>query len=215
MRTPIDIRDDLTDSLTHLRSILAKLRLNSVPGKPFNFSDAHKMSEGLLLSGWSHWEEFIHELLIVDCSTDVGGTLKKNITRFRSAGAPERLADHILSHPDSPNKFIEWNYSDVVARANRFLAPGHRYIAPLPKSVDLDFIKRMRNGIAHKSDKARDSFLKLARAAPFSLPPAQMRGVTVGRFIFSHRWPGTPATSPFILEVVLDVIENSARTLVP
>jgi hypothetical protein len=213
MRTSVEIRDDLTDSITHIRSALGKLRANSVPGTAFSFPDAHKISEGLLLSAWTHWEAFIQELLVVDLARDSRGFLLRDIRKFRVAGAPERLAEALLSHPDAPEKWIEWNYSDVFARAGRFLSAGHRYPAALPRNNDLILLKRIRNGIAHRSDKARGSFLALARAAPFRLTPAQMRGITAGRFVFSHRWGGVGAA--FVLEESLSIIEQCAFVLVP
>jgi hypothetical protein len=210
MRTPQQIRTDLTDSTAHIRAALTTLRNQSGIRRPFTFPDAHKISEGLFLSAWTHWEEFLHELLEVDLATDRNGFLLKDIRRFRVKGAPERLAERLLSHPDAPGKFVEWNYSDVFSRASTFLAVGHRYPQTLPRDGDLTMLKRIRNGIAHRSDRAKASFLALARGAPFGLASAQMRGITVGRFVFSHMWGAA-----FVLEESLQVIDDSARTLVP
>jgi hypothetical protein len=210
MRTPVQIKADLIDSLNHIRGALTTLRAQSGIHRPFTFPDAHKISEGLFLSAWTHWEEFLHELLEVDLATDPQGFLRKDISRFRVRAAPERLAERLLSHPDAPDKFVEWDYSNVYARAESFLAAGHRYPQSLPRSNDLAFLKRIRNGIAHRSDRAKESFLSLARGNPFNLHAAQMRGITVGRFVFSHHWNGG-----FILEASLQLIEDSATILVP
>lgn len=210
MRTTAQIKADLIDSLTHIRSALQTLRAQSGLHRPFTFPDAHKISEGLFLSSWTHWEEFLHELLEVDLATDAQGLLRREVRRFRVKAGAERLAERLLSHPDAPEKFVEWDYSNVYSRAKNFLSAGHRYPQSLPRNNDLAFLKRIRNGIAHRSDKAKKSFLDLARGNPFNLTSPQMRGITVGRFVFSHQW-----NEVFILEASLQVIEDSATTLVP
>jgi hypothetical protein len=189
---------------------LGTLRKQSGLRRPFAFPAAHKVSEGLFLSAWTHWEEFLHELLEVDLATDRTGFLLKDIRQFRVRGAPERLSERLLSHPDAPEKFVEWNYSNVYSRAESFLSAGHRYPQTLPRNNDLNLLKRVRNGIAHRSDRAKAKFLSLAREAPFNLTAGQMRGITVGRFVFSHKWGQT-----FVLEESFQVIDDSARALVP
>lgn len=210
MRPPADIKSDLVDSLNHLKQVVGKLRSESGKGKLFTFPDAHKLSEGIILSGWTHWEAFIREILTYDVATDNKGALCGEITKFRTKGAPGRLAERIVNHPDSPEKWVEWNYNDVVTRANAFLGSSHRYPASLARGNDLTYLKRIRNGIAHKSDKARDSFLKLVSNAPFSIPSKKRSGITVGRFLFSHKW-----NTNFVLEESIKVIEDCCNQLIP
>jgi len=190
--------------------VFNKLRANSGLHREFTFPDAHKLTEGLLLSAWTHWEEFIRDILIIDLGTDADGFLKKDIRKFRTKGAPLRYAEKILNHPDSPQKFIEWDYGIVRLRADNFLSAGHRYPTALTRQTELDHLKRIRNGIAHKSDRAWTSFRNLVTGAPFNLTQNQMKGLTVGRFALSHQWNGN-----YVLSEVVNVIRDCANELVP
>jgi hypothetical protein len=210
VRTDTQIKKDLTDTLTHLRSVLTALRQCSGKNKTFTFPGAHKIAEGLLLRAWTEWEAFLRELLVSDFSSDVAGSLRREIKKFRTIAAPERLAERLLNHPDSPEKFVEWNYADVFRRADDNLGAGHRFPKSLKTDKDLERLKRMRNSIAHRSDKAWDSFMKLVLEAPFSLAKPQRAGITPGRFIFSHKWGES-----FVLEKAFDLIEDSCKELVP
>lgn len=71
-------------------------------------------------------------------------------------------------------------------------------------------MKRIRNAVAHKSDRAWDSFKLLVRAAPFSLTAKQMKGITVGRFLVSHNWN----SNRVILEC-FSIHRDNAMHLVP
>lgn len=209
MKTPQDLRDDFITTLDHLDSIADKLRANAGNGRIFSFPDFHKLSEGIFLSSWTHWEEVIRGLLILDLATDPNGLLCKDVRTFRVKGAPYTYAEALLNHPDAPNKFVEWDYGSVKSRADEFLGVGHRFIA-LSRNADLDLIKRIRNAIAHKSDRAWNSFKTLASDAPFNLTPRQFRGLTAGRFVTSHQWNGH-----FILEETLSIHRTHIGELVP
>lgn len=178
--------------------------------KVFTFPDAHKLSEGILLSGWTHWEAFLREIFTYDVATDSQGVLQREIKKFRTKGASGRLAERIANHPDAPDKWVEWSYSDVHSRANSLLHKSHRYPAQLKRMKDLQYLKRIRNGIAHRSDNARNSFLKLVSQSPFNIASGNRRGITVGRFLFSHTWGST-----FVLEESIQVIETCCCEIVP
>ncbi len=210
MKTVNQSKTEIQVTLNHIRLVYNKLSNQSGRGKHFTFPDAHKLTEGLLLSIWTHWEEFIQEILIIDLATASDGFLKKDIKKFRTKGAPLRYAEKILNHPDSPDKFIEWDYGIVQKRANNYLATGHRYPQSLARQNDIDKLKRVRNGIAHKSDRAWTSFLKLVKEAPFNLAKNQIKGLTVGRFAFSHTWNGNS-----VLIESINVIEACVNELVP
>ena len=209
MKTVDDSKTEIKNTLVHIRNVATKLHSQSGKNKPFTFPDAHKLTEGLLLSIWTHWEEFIREILITDLATDDKGFLLKDIKDFRTKGASLRYAEKILNHPDSPESFIGWDYSAVQKRAKNYLSSGHRY-AQLHRQVDIEKLKRIRNGVAHKSDNAWESFIKLVKGVPFNTAANKMRGITVGRFAFSQQWNG----SSVIIEAV-NVIESCVDQLVP
>jgi hypothetical protein len=207
-----DLRDELLGTLTHIEGILTKVTQNSGPHGFLSAPDLHKIAEGLFLSAWTHWEQFTHYLLIEDLSTIASSRLHRSVRQFRTAGAAWRLANQLLSHPDHPQRHVEWSdYASVVSRANEFLGAGNRFAAtPLPRRGDLDLLKRVRNAVAHRSDRAWNSFLTLCRSAPFSLTPAQMRGITPGRFLVAHNWNGHP-----VLRDTIALLEAAAHHLVP
>jgi hypothetical protein len=207
-----DLRDDFLNTLAHIGSVLTKVTQNSGPKGFLSAPDLHKLAEGLFLSAWTHWEQFTHYLLVEDLATSVTSKLHRGVRQFRTRGAAWRIANQLLSHPDHPRRFGEWSdYADVVSRANEFLGAGNRFAAtPLPRRGDIDLLKRVRNAVAHRSDRARDSFLRLCRDVPFSIPPPQMKGITPGRFLVAHLWNGQP-----ILRDALSMLDNAARHLVP
>jgi hypothetical protein len=152
--------------------------------------DLHKLTEGLLLSAWSHWEEFCRDLVIEDLTSRPSSCLRREIRNFRTKKAPIRLAERIVNHPDHPDRFIEWhNYEHLRDRATALLGLAHRYVAlGNPYAPDLTTILTLRNAVAHKSDKAKEGFVRIITQPPFSLSPASRKGITVGRFISSHNW---------------------------
>jgi len=193
MTTQSDHRDEFIATLDHLVSVATRVAGALRAGGPFTFPDHHKISEGLFLSAWTHWEEFIRLLLIDDLAEDPAGFVRKDIQRFRVKGALRRIAERVLFQPDPPKRFVEWDFGLVRSRADTFLPANHRFTAALPRAVDLDRLKKIRNAIAHKSDRAWASFRTLVIQPPFSLAPNQLRGLTVGRFLAAHNWNGQRA----------------------
>jgi len=206
------LRDEFLGTLTHIGGVLTKVTHNCGPRGFLSPPDLHKLAEGLFLSAWTHWEQFTHYLLVEDLATNPTSKLHRGVRQFRTAGASWRLANQMLSHPDHPQKFVEWSdYAAVLSRANEFLGAGNRFAAtPLPRRGDLELLKRVRNAIAHRSDRAWESFLSLCRAAPFSIPPARMKGITPGRFLVANTWNGQT-----VLRDALSLLEGAARHLVP
>lgn len=211
MQTQVETREEFVDTLNHISGAFDKVKPLSGIGQPLNFPDLHKLSEGLFLSAWTHWEGFCRSLMLIDLATDPAGLLNHDVKKYRTKNAPYRLAERMLNHPDHPNRFIEWNdYVAVKQRANEFLDPGHRFVSLGQLEADLAFIKRIRNAIAHKSDRAWESFRSLAKNAPFNLAPAQMKGITPGRFVSSHTWG-----ADVVIKATIDKLEQCALQLVP
>jgi hypothetical protein len=207
-----ELRDEFLKALTHIGNVLTKVMQNSGAGGFLIESDLHTIAEGLFLSAFTHWEQFTRYLLIADLANSPTSTLHREVQQFRDADAPMRLATQLLKHPDHPQKFIEWsNYADIVSRANQFLGAGNRFAAtPLPRRNDLELLKRVRNAVAHRSDKAWASFLDLCEDPPFQIPPAQIVGITPGRFLVAHDINGQP-----ILRDAIVLLDAAAHHLVP
>lgn len=210
MRTVNDEKNDLLKTLTHIDSVVTKVIRITGKNQTLTFADSHKIAEGLFLSAWTHWEEFLREIIIIDLATDPQGFLLKDIKKFRVKGASMRYAEKLLNHPDAPKSWVEWNYDQVFQRAEEFLGSGHRYPPKLPRQDDIQKLKRIRNGIAHHSDNAWDKFKELVQKQPFNLTPCQLRGLTVGRFLISTRWNGHP-----VIQESIQIIRDSADALIP
>lgn len=182
------------------------------------FQTTNKLAEGLFLSAWTHWEEFLRKLFTEDLASLPKSALRHEVKQFRTKNAPARLAEIMLGHPDE-YKWIEWSdFNAVMNRAATFLGAGSRFqtvtAAPAGGPLALDEndlakMKRIRNAIAHKSDYAWESFRKLAQAAPFSLTRSQMKGITVGRFLISHKWDSKP-----VLQESLARLQTNGQVLV-
>ena len=115
-----------------------------------------------------------------------------------------------MDHPDA-NKWVEWSeVNNVIDRADLFLGASHRYGVLRAYKSDFETLKRIRNAVAHKSDRAWTSFRSLVKGPPFSLTSKQMRGITTGRFLSSHDWNGNK-----VLEEAITKLENAAKQLVP
>jgi hypothetical protein len=210
MPTALEHRQAFVDTLNHVRDAFGRIRLNTGIGQILRFPDLHKLTEGLFLSAWTYWEGFCRNLLVTDLAMDVGGALRSEVKNFRTKNAPARLATRILNHPDHPEKFVDWaDYKTVRDRADEFLAAGHRFV-PLPRNDDLTKLKRIRNAVAHRSDKAWDSFRSLVVGAPFNLAGNQLKGITPGRFLASHQWNGN-----WVLVEAVGLLEACSLVLVP
>ena len=208
-----DIRNEFVGSLTHISSVLTKITQNSGPGGFLSETDLHTIAEGLLLFAFTSWEQFTRSLLIEDVATSPDSAVHRSVDQFHDPGAPLRLATYFLQHPDHPRKFIEWSeYADIEARANELLGANNRFAAPpLPRRRDIEMLKRVRNAIAHRSERAWTSFLKVCADHPyFPVPSAQMAGMTPGRFLVAHQWNGQP-----VMRDALALLEGAARHLVP
>ena len=203
-------KKEFSNTVSHILRIEGKISNSLGPGGAFSFPDQHKIYEGLFLSAWTHWEEFLRDVVIDDLSEDKNGVLLKGIKKFRTKGSPRRLAERILLHPDHPKKFVEWDLNIIKNRADRLLSGNHRFGIQLSRASDIPKLKRIRNAVAHKNDRARESFLKLVSDPPFGLLANQRKGITVGRFLSTQNWNGN-----IVLVEACKLLEKSADELVP
>jgi hypothetical protein len=209
--TDIELRDSLLNTLTHVESAYGKCAGNVGKGKLFTFPDLHKTSEGLFLSGWTYWEQFLRRLVIFDLASDPAGILRSEVKKFRTKLAAQRLAEAVLGHPDE-DKWVEWSSLEVaLKRVSTHLGATNRYTKiTQPHKDSIARLKRLRNAVAHKSDKAWSDFKSTAQKAPYSLPATSMKGLTVGRLISAHQVAGKS-----IFEHSITALRDVAKTLVP
>jgi hypothetical protein len=208
----LEARNRYINSLNHIDSAYGKIKGMVGRGRALTFPDVYKLTEGLFLNSWTYWEAFLRDVLWNDLATDQHGVLLKDMAvKGNRTRGPHRLAELILNHPDSPEKFVDWaDYGAIKKRAIALLGPGHRFTNSPPQLGDIEKLKRIRNAIAHKSDRAWDSFMSLARSAPFSLTIQQTRGLTPGRFLYAHTWNNVT-----VMDHASHSLRQAALTLVP
>jgi hypothetical protein len=190
--TPTNAKADLFATLDHVDAAYRKVKAVTGPTTTHVLRppDLHKLTEGLFLNAWASWEAFMREVFLLDLVARPDGCLAGEITKYRTKGAPRRLAELIAGHPDD-GKWIEWSSFDEVAkRADALLGAGHRFSMPDPPISNLRQFRKVRNGIAHKSENAWASFKDVAKKAPFSLGTQSFKGITPGRFLSSHQVNG-------------------------
>ncbi len=209
---PEQLRNGLLIALDHIESVLSKVSEQTSPNGLLTEIELHTIAEGLFLSGITHWEQFARELLILDVATSPTSTLHRDKLQIRDSDASMRLATQLLRHPDHPRKFIEWSaYKEIENRANEFLGAGNRFaVSPLPRRSDFELLKRIRNAVAHRSDKAMTTFLDLCSDSPFNLSTEQTAGLTPGRFLMAQNWNGQP-----VMREALAILRDAAQHLVP
>ena len=207
-----DARDRYFESLDHIDSAYTKIKGMVGRNGALTFPDVYKLTEGLFLNSWTYWEAFLRDVIWNDLATDATGVLLSDMAiKGKRTNGAYRLAELILNHPDSPDKFVEWSdYSVVRKRAMALLSAGNRFTTPPPQLQDIEKLKRIRNAIAHKSDRAWDSFISLATSAPFGLTSIQTRGLTPGRFLYAHMWSGNT-----VMDTASATLRQAALTIVP
>ncbi|MGC5700053.1 hypothetical protein J4P02_07580 [Pseudomonas sp. NFXW11] len=223
MQSAVQQRDAFIKTIKHIRTVVQKVVANSGPKNILRAPDSHKIAEGLFLSAATHWEELCQGLLLVDLATDNDSLLFKHVKGFRTKNGSHHLAELLVSHLDHPHSFYDWSdFNKLHTRANKLFPKGHRFAPPagaptsqktcLPAALleDLIKFKRLRNAVAHKSDKAWETFMKMIKESPFSLTSSQRKGITPGRFMVTKQWDGQ-----IVLLTALDKLETAAKSLVP
>jgi hypothetical protein len=76
--------------------------------------------------------------------------------------------------------------------------------------IELATFTRLRDSIAHKSDKAWNRFITLVSEPPFSLSSKQIKGVIPSRFLVTQQSAGE-----VVLHHALDTLKDAAIILVP
>ena len=211
--TATNIRSNFEGTLNHVTSAFGKLVANAGNGRALTFPDLHKTTEGLFLSAWTYWEQFLRELFIYELATDPKGLLCNEIkaSGFRLQQSHLRLARLLADHPDE-DKWVEWSNIDVVkARADTLLDTNHKFSSLTGNLLgEVRRLRKIRNAIAHKSDQAWEAFRVLVQKPPYRLVKTSMQGLTTGRFLSSHKVG--PVT---IFEHSVRVLQTAAATVVP
>jgi hypothetical protein len=122
------------------------------------------------------WEQFLENTFVryVCGAPSLSG---KKPMRIISA----RYLDDALGAVCGDRPYADWASVDVVVdRANRFFDKGEPYATPLQSAaVELVNMKKVRNHIAHHSNKSGEDFAKLL----VNIYGFRPKGMTAGRFL--------------------------------
>ena len=122
------------------------------------------------------WEQFL-ENTFVRYMCGASSLLGKKPIRIISA----RYLDDALGAICGERPYADWASVDIVVeRANRFFDKGEPYATPLQSAAaELVNMRKVRNHIAHHSNKSREDFNKLL-VKSYGFRP---QGKTAGRFL--------------------------------
>lgn len=206
-----EIKNDALITIDHIDRVFSTITDNCGRGKVFLLPDTNRLVEGLFLSLWAKWEVFTRELLLLDLAFSKDSILQKDVKGYRTILVPYRLSELIINHPDYPQQYVEWSdFVMVKSRAVKLLGKSCRFNNNTIQTQDLKYLRSIRNAVAHKSDKARDKFLKLVKDPPFSLTKNQCKALSVGRFLNTSKWNGV-----VVFKQAITIIKDTINILVP
>lgn len=165
------------------------------------------MTELAFLRAFLAWEQFIEDVFILYM---YGHKPPRGRAPTRLAFPPnlEAARDWVLPEDRS---YASWEDAGrVIKRSARFFKHGEPFTTPLRanQSVFKEIVK-LRNAVAHRSDKSHSEFVEVVRNRIGSPPP----GITVGGFLWINVRSVTPSQTH--MELYLQRIESTARMIVP
>ena len=210
------LRDETLDSIKHSCEAFTKVFDNSGKDKVFNFPETHKIANGLYLSIWTKWEEFCRQLLILELAENPDSVLRKRVKEFRSKKSAILLAKRVTEHLDHPNNFNTWHdFETLLKRARKLVGDDNAFKRSQINKSELKYIFKIRNAIAHASDKAKSDFLSLLARPPFNLTPQQKQGISTGRLLCTRGVLNPKKKNETVLISIANIIKKNVKLLVP
>lgn len=210
------LRNETLESIQHTCSVFLKAYQNSGGTKVFDFSEMHKIATGLYLAIWTRWEEYCRQLLVLELIENEGSIILQRVKKFRTKKSASILANSVIEHIDHPDNFNTWSSFEVLLkRARKMVGDNNAFRNSGIDKSKLKYIYKIRNFIAHSSDKAKSDFMKLLSLPPFSLSLQQKQGITAGRLLCNQGTlnPLNPQETVFIS--IANIIKGNIKLLVP
>lgn len=174
------------------------------PGRPsanrLSKDQMYLLTESILARAFSRYEAVIEDVFLLYCSGRAG----MNGKAVKSYISPKNLV-HARSMLKSGMNFLEWTSPDVVIdRCKTYLEQDDPvFIAISTNKTRLEYIKKIRNAIAHSSSEAHSQYLKVVRAELGVMP---LNAPKIGEFLITTDQKS--ARGNYYLREYLDVISG-------
>ena len=180
-------------------------RFHIGPGRPsstrFSKSQMTLITEGVFMRAFSAYESFLEDvfLLYARGKPTVSG---QTISSFLNPKSTSHARDMIKSNMT----FLEWNSPDnVIKRSEIYLGDSN----PIKQAVTtnlsrLQYIRKIRNAITHRSIEARNTYIPVVRTELRALP---LKVPEPGEFLNTSD-PRTP--NSYFLVIYLDMLKSVA-----
>ncbi len=176
---------------------------NKVVGFTLDMRDM--MIENVVLNIYSSWEQFLENIFIaymLGNKSDNGMTVVKYVSPIDNDHA-YKLIKNVTLYPD-------WTDIDkILINADNFFKNGGAFKILRTLKGELNAIKKIRNAIAHTSQKAKQDFENIVRGSVGHLPA----NITPVKFLSEYK-KGTRRNSPTYFEYYIEFLRDSATMLV-
>lgn len=158
---------------------------------------------GLFLNATSYWEKLLEDSFIAYMMgerSDNGKSVETYVSPKDNNHAYS-IIKNITTYPDWTDK------NKIMINANNYFKDGGPY-SVLETLDQLNAIKKIRNAIAHTSQKARQDFENIVRSRIGHLPTDITPSVFLAKQINEKR------TAPTFFEYYINYLKDSARMIV-
>lgn len=202
MHGPTYIRKKFGDAVMHSTHTLGEL-LNSGIEKGY----AEDFAEHSFLKAYIGWEIFLEDSFksyLLGRRTDSGYKMKRYLK-------PKDLkhVENLISYKWT-NTYERWNYIEVAKRADLFFKDYSNYSNAFTSiKTQLDDMSKIRNHIAHKSEKSKAEFEHVVRDRLHggTVPS----NITVGKFLLNTN----SSSSTLIYDEYMDGLIAASKIIVP
>ncbi|MGC8622216.1 MAG: hypothetical protein ACP5U0_09905 [Caldisphaera sp.] len=201
VHNPTYIRDKFIISVNGSNDMLIALK-NSNLEKRYK----EEFAEYSFLKVYIEWETFLEDSFF----SYLLGRKAKSGYKMKCYVKPKDL-DHakkiIASKPT--NKYESWNYIEVDKRADLFFKENRYSMAFSNTKQWLEGMTKIRNHIAHRSEKTKNEFEQVVRdrLQGGTVP----RNITVGKFLLTE----DPNSNTTIFKWYVDGLVNASKIIIP
>jgi len=185
-------------------------------GKLFNITETNKLSIGLYLTLWTTWENFCRELFVIELAESPESIICSRVKKFRNIRSAEQIAQKMAEHIDHPSSFFDWHdFAKIIERSKLYIGDTNVFTQSGIDKSKLKTLFKIRNRIAHNSDKAKDDFIKIITGPPFELGAQKRQGMSPGSLLCAKGlWPNRRPNEPVFIGL-LEIIVKNIEILIP
>jgi hypothetical protein len=154
--------------------------------------------------------------LILELAENESSIVLQRVKKFRTKKSAFILANSLIEHIDHPDNFNTWHdFEKLQRRARKMVGDNNDFRNSGIDKSKLRYIYKIRNAIAHSSDKAKTDFLKLLSQSPFNLSQQQKQGITAGRLLCTQRILNPTNLQETVFISIANILMDNIRLLVP